>query len=125
MRIVLADREAELMGILWEHGPATVTEVRERLADPLAYTSVLTMLRNLEAKGYVTHSAEGRSHRFAARISREAAQRTAVRDLARKMFKGSAAMLMTHLVDDARLSDDDVERLRALLDQRARQSRPR
>ncbi len=63
MQITLSDREAELMDVLWEHGPSTVAEVKDRLADELAYTTVLTMLRNLEAKGYVGHETEGRAHR--------------------------------------------------------------
>jgi BlaI family penicillinase repressor len=63
MQINLTDREAELMDVLWEHGPSTVAEVRAKLADELAYTTVLTMLRTLETKGYVRHEAEGRAHR--------------------------------------------------------------
>ena len=55
MKITLAEREAELMQVLWEHGPSTVGEVQERLRDDLAYTTVLTILQKLEKKGYVNH----------------------------------------------------------------------
>ena len=51
MEIKLTDREAELMEVLWQQGPSTVAEAREGLDDDLAYTTVLTMLRTLEAKG--------------------------------------------------------------------------
>ena len=77
MEIVLADREAELMEVLWDHGPSTVNEVKERVPDDLAYTTVLTILRTLEAKGYVTHDAEGKAHRYSALIERDAARQCA------------------------------------------------
>ena len=59
MDIALTDREADVMQILWERGPSVVAEVRDHLADELAYTTVLTILRTLEAKGYVAHEEEG------------------------------------------------------------------
>ena len=120
MRIVLAEREADLMEVLWEHGPSTVTEVRAKLPDKLAYTTVLTILRNLEAKGYVGHEEEGRAHRYLPRVARDAARRSALRDLSEKLFKGSAALLLTHLVSDQNLTDEDVRRIRHLLNQRAK-----
>lgn len=123
MRVVLAEREADLMEVLWERGPSTVTEVRAHLRDRLAYTTVLTILRNLEAKGYVGHGEEGRAHRYLPLVARDAARRSAVRDLAAKLFKGSAALLLTHLVCDQNLTDEEVRRIRRLLDQRTRRNR--
>ena len=61
------DRELDIMAILWERGPSTVAEVRERLSDELAHNTVLTVLRVLEDKGYVSHTEEGKAHRFRAR----------------------------------------------------------
>jgi BlaI family penicillinase repressor len=113
--IALADREAEIMQVLWTLGASTVVQVRAQLRDELAYTTVLTMLRSLEAKGYVAHKEEGRAHRYAALITREAAQRSAVRTLATKLFKGSSALLMSQLVSDEALSDEDIRRIRRLL----------
>ena len=120
MRIQLAEREAQIMEVLWEHGPSTVTEVRDRLGDKLAYTTVLTMLRKLEAKRYVGHGEEGRAHRFKALIDRTAARHSALRDLSTKLFKGSAELLMTHLVSDRKLSDAELDRIRKLLEQRTK-----
>src|SRR4029078_12810500 len=54
---VLGDRELDVMGVLWDLGSGTVSEVRERLPADLAYTTVLTILRNLEAKELVRHTA--------------------------------------------------------------------
>jgi predicted transcriptional regulator len=122
--IVLADREAELMQVLWDFGPSTVAEVRERVTDDLAYTTVLSMLRTLEFKGYVGHDAEGKAHRYAALIDRDAARRSALRAMSEKFFKGSTATLLTHFVAEEKLSDADVQRLRALLAKRARKVKP-
>ena len=124
MDIVLADREAELMQVLWDFGPSTVAEVRERVTDDLAYTTVLSMLRTLESKGYVGHDAEGKAHRYAALIDRDAARRSALRAMSEKFFKGSTATLLTHFVGEEKLSDADVQRLRALLAKRARKVKP-
>lgn len=115
MQINLSDREAELMDVLWEHGPSTVAEVRDRLEDDLAYTTVLTMLRNLETKGYVSHETEGRAHRYVAIIARDAARRSALRHLASKLFKGSPHLLLAHMVSDGKLTDAEVRSIRKLL----------
>lgn len=120
MKIVLAEREAELMQVLWEHGPSTVAEVQARVKDELAYTTVLTMLQKLEKKGYVSHEEEGRAHRFKAAIDQSKAQRSAVRDLAARLFKGSAALLLAQVVSDENLSDEDLKRIRRLIDARKR-----
>jgi len=124
MHIVLAEREAELMEALWAHGPATVAEVRERLPDKLAYTTVLTVLRNLESKGYVGHDQEGRAHRFRPLVAREAARRSALRDLSAKFFNGSTALLLTHLVSDQKLSEEEIRRIQRLLREQVRKDSP-
>jgi BlaI family transcriptional regulator, penicillinase repressor len=118
MRIILADREADLMEVLWDHGPSTVAEVRTKLKVRLAYNTVLSILRTLENKGYVGHQEEGRAHRYLARVAREAARHSALRQLSAKLFKGSVELLMTSVVSDRKLSDEQVQRIRELLDQR-------
>jgi predicted transcriptional regulator len=123
MRIVLADRETDVMEVLWERGPSTVTEVRDVLPAKLAYTTVLTILRTLEVKRYVGHKEEGRAHRYSALIARDAARRCALRDLSVRLFKGSADLLLTHLVSDETLTDETVRRIRRLLSQRAKEER--
>lgn len=115
MRIVLTDREAEFMEVLWKHGPSTVTEVREQLQDEPAYTTVLTILRNLESKGYVGPTKDGRAHRYAPLVERDVARRSALKDLSDKFFNGSAEQLLTHLVSDQKLSAAQVKRIQQLL----------
>ena len=112
------ERELDVMGVLWETGSATVTEVRDRLPADLAYTTVLTILRNLEAKGFVRHEGEGKAHRYFPRVARKTAGRSAVAKLIDKMFAGDAAMLVSHLVSDHPLSGEELKRLHAALGER-------
>lgn len=124
MRISFTDRELDVMSVLWDIGPATVAEVRKRIPDQLAYTTVLTMLRTLEHKGYVSHTEEGRAHRYKPLVKREAAGRTALRRLVDKVFDGSPELLLTQLVSDKNLSDEELRRLRKLLAERLRGIQP-
>lgn len=115
--IHLTDREADVMQVLWEHGPSVVNEVKEKLADDLAYTTVLTILRTLEQKGYVKHEEEGRVHRYFASVKEDAARKSALQHLTGKLFKGSSELLFTHLVSDKKLSAEQIQRMRELLTQ--------
>jgi BlaI family transcriptional regulator, penicillinase repressor len=112
---VLGDRELDVMGVLWDLGSGTVSEVRERLPADLAYTTVLTILRNLEAKELVTHTTEGKAHRYVPRVARRAARRSALTRIVDKLFHGSPEQLIAQLVEDESLSSEDLKRLRALL----------
>jgi len=124
VRISFTDRELDVMSVLWDIGPATVAEVRKRIPDQLAYTTVLTMLRTLEHKGYLSHTEEGRAHRYKPLVKREAAGRTALRRLVDKVFDGSPELLLTQLVSDKNLSDEELRRLRKLLAERLRGIQP-
>lgn len=121
MEIAFTDRELDIMTVLWERGAATVAEVRDELPDDLAYTTVLTMLRVLEEKGYVGHTEEGRAHRYHPLVERQAAGESALRRLTRKLFRGSPELLLTHLVSDRRLTEEELVRMRELLDQRLKE----
>jgi len=124
VQISFTDRELDVMSVLWDVGPATVAEVRERIADDLAYTTVLTILRTLEQKGYVSHTEDGRAHRYKPLVKREVAGRTALRRLVDKVFDGSPELLLTQLVSDKNLSDEELRRLRKLLAERLREKQP-
>jgi predicted transcriptional regulator len=124
MYITLTDRETDLMEVLWEHGASTVAEVRQRLDDDLAYTTVLTILRTLESKGYIRHEEDGRAHRYAPVVERDAARRSALKHLSAKLFKGSIELLLTHAVADQKLSDVQLRRIREQLELREKKGRP-
>src|SRR5207249_829101 len=121
--IAFTDRELDVMSVLWDAGSATVAQVRERLSDDLAYTTVLTVLRTLEQKGYVRHTGEGRAHRYRPLVKRAAAGRSALRRLVDKVFDGSPELLLTQLVSDKNLSDEELRRLRRLVDERLREKK--
>ena len=113
-----SDRELDVMSILWRKGSATVAEVREELGEDLAYTSVLSALQALEAKGHIRHEKEGKVYRYLAEVPREQAGRTAIGRLLDKVFEGSAASLLAQLVEERGVSAEELERMRALLDER-------
>jgi predicted transcriptional regulator len=115
MDIALTDREADVMRVLWDQGPSLVAEVRNALSDKLAYTTVLTILRVLEGKGYVDHDEEGRGYRYFAAVQEQAAQKSAVRHLTSKLFKGSSELLFAHLVSDQKLTAQQIRRIKNLL----------
>ena len=120
MEVSLTDREADLMRVLWERGPSVVSEVRDALDDELAYTTVLTLLRTMESKGYVAHQEEGRVHRYYPLIAQQVAQKSALRHLTNKLFEGSAELLVTRLVSDKKLKPEQVRRLRKILDDQSK-----
>lgn len=112
---IFTERELDIMDILWERSSGTVGEVQERLQDELAYTTVLTVLRTLEQKGFVGHEAEGRAYRYYPLVERSEAQASHVDRLLRKLFSGSPELLLTQLVSERGLSKDELKRLRKLL----------
>ena len=116
--VVFTDRELDIMAVLWERGPSTVAAVRDRVTDTLAYTTILTILRTLEEKGHIRHEAEGRAYRYYSLVERGQARVSAVDRMTRKLFAGSTETLLTHLVSEQDLSDEQLGRLKALLDAR-------
>jgi len=118
MDVSFTDRELDVMAVLWRRGSGTVSEVREGLDDDLAYTTVLTILRTLEDKGFVTHLAEGKAHRYLPAVSPETAGKSALSRVLDKIFAGSSEMLLAQLVSDRKLDAAELRRLRKLLDER-------
>jgi BlaI family penicillinase repressor len=107
----LGERELDVMAALWNLGSGTVNEVRDAVSDPLAYTTILTILRNLEAKHFVRREEEGRAHRYYPLVERQSAQRSALSRLLRSFFEGSPTALLTQLVQDEELSPEELQAL--------------
>jgi len=118
----LGDRELEVMTWLWANGSGTVTEVKDGLTDALAYTTVLTILRNLEAKGFLRRKDEGRAHRYFPRVQQKAARRRALRRLIDTLFLGSPQALLSHLVDEHDLSPAEMRRIAKRLTDQSKKS---
>ena len=104
------------MSVLWELGEATVYEVRDRIDPSLAYTGVSSMIRTLEIKGYVSHRrGEGKTHVYFPVVDAEAAGESALDRMLNKIYGGSPIKLLAHLVDQKRLSEKELARMRELL----------
>jgi predicted transcriptional regulator len=112
----LTKAELRIMDVLWKLGNATVADVLAASpTPPLAYTTVLTMLRILEQKGFVRHKAEGRAHIYSPCVERDDAAGSAIGDLVQSFFRDSKGELVLRLLADERPSDDDLARLKALI----------
>lgn len=118
METRFTQRELDVMSVLWDRGPSTVAEVRKALDDDLAYTTVLTVLRILEEKGHVGHTTEGRAHRYRPLVERSTVGESALRRLTDRLFGGSPELLLTRLVDDEDLTEEELRRMKDLLAQR-------
>lgn len=118
MSIRFTDRELDLMSVLWDRGSATVPEMMDALDDDFAYSTVSTVLRILEEKGHVGHTVEGRFHRYHPLVERASAGRSALRYLKDKLFEGSPEALLSHFVSDPELTEEDLSRIRKLIDER-------
>jgi predicted transcriptional regulator len=113
----LTATELEMMNILWRIGPATVLQMMGALLPEreLAYTSVSTMVRILEQKGYVTSTKEGRGHLYQAAVPKEDYQRSSLQRLVSNVFDDTPALLVRQLLDSRALSEADLAEIRALL----------
>jgi BlaI family penicillinase repressor len=112
----LTQRELDIMSALWELGEATVHEVRDRVDPSLAYTSISSMIRTLEMKGYVSHRrGEGKTHVYFPAIDPETAGETALSRVLDKIYGGSPIKLLAHLVEQKKLSEKELARMRELL----------
>ena len=118
---ILTRAESEVMRILWASGGATVHDVVAAMPRAVAYTSMLTVLRILEKKGYVHHESHpdgGRAHVYKPLVQITNARRHHVRDLVDRLFGGQSEELVVGLLEEEDLSRADLERLRELIDSR-------
>ena len=116
------ERELDIMSVLWREGSGTVAEVREGLTVELGYTSVLKMLQILAEKGMVRHEQEGRAYRYYPVVEQAEAGGHALRRIVDKIFQGSAELALARLVSERPPSAEEVERLKALLDEAAEEA---
>jgi BlaI family penicillinase repressor len=109
----LSRREREIMDVLYALGDsATAEEIREKLTDPPSYSAARAMLAKLEAKGVIRHRAEGLRYVYSPVTSRTTAQKTAVSNLMRVFFGGSASEAAAALLKQEQWSDDELDALR-------------
>lgn len=117
--IRLGDLQLRIMRVLWDSGAATVSEVQQRLGrQPLAYTTVATMLRKLEERGLVDHLEEGRKFLYRATVSMHEVTRSMAGDLVDRLFDGSLADAVSHLLESREISREELDRLEQMIQER-------
>jgi len=114
----LTGAELEVMHVIWGREHATVRDVYEALRKrrKVAYTSVMTVMKILEQKGYLKKKQEDRAYVYQPARPRAQVLRGMVRDFVDRVFQGAATPLLVHLVEDERLSPDDLAEIRRLLE---------
>ena len=112
--ITLTPAELRLMRVLWSRGESSVADMVSATADEgaLAYTSVLTTVRVLEDKGYVTHRQEGRAFLYSSTIGEQEASRSEVRHVLQRFFGNSREKLLISLLGDEDISPEELKRLK-------------
>jgi predicted transcriptional regulator len=112
------DGELEILRVLWDRGPASLSDVCESLRRErdVATTTVATMLRVMLDKGLVRRKGASRGHQWSAAVTQSATARSMVGKLVDGVFDGSASRLAAHLVEAGKLSDGELTELRKLID---------
>ena len=116
--------ELAILQVLWTYGPMTVREVHEHLSndDSMGYTSVLKMLQIMHKKALVKRDESQRSHVYRSARPAEQTQRGLVKNLVDKAFAGSATDLVVRALATKKLTPDEIETMRALIDEKAREN---
>ena len=115
----LANAELAVMDLLWENERMTARQIREQLypdSTKAQHGTVQRLLQRLEDKGYVERDRTIAVHFFSAAISRQTYAGQQLESLADKLTAGSFAPLITHLVEEKKISRDEIKRIRAILD---------
>jgi predicted transcriptional regulator len=108
----LTNAELRIMEVIWARGSATVADVVEALEGKDAYTTILTLMRILRVKGYLTARKEGRAFVFLPKVDRDTAARTAVRQLLSKFFYGSPRDLVLTFLREEDLKPEEIEEIK-------------
>ena len=118
----LGDLQLRIMQVLWERGEATVADVHEAVAGErnFAYITVATMFRKMEARGLVKHRLEGRSFFYQAAVAAEAVSTGMADHLLDRVFEGSLADMVHHLLSTREVSRQELTKLEKLIAERKR-----
>jgi predicted transcriptional regulator len=116
-RRTLTAVELEMMSVIWRLGACTVSQVQQALQPQreLAYTSISTIIRILEQKGFVTSRKAGRGHLYSAAMSKQDYQALSLEHLVNKVFDQTPSLLVQRLLDSGSLTAAELARIRALL----------
>jgi len=121
-RAAVSDTEMDVLKVLWDQGPGTVREINavlRRRGRRWAYTTVLTLLQRLQAKGYVASDKSDAAHVFTAAVSRDRLLKQRLRELADELCRGTTTPLVLALVEGQRFTAEEIAQFRQLLDELA------
>jgi len=115
----LTDAEARIMAVLWQLKSATVADVVRDLREdrPVTYSTVQTLLRILETKGYVTHDKVARAFIYRPLVDEQQARRRALRHLVSRLFDGSPSLLVLNVLGDEELDPAELQRVKQLIEE--------
>ncbi len=116
----LSPSETEILRLIWQLDKGTVQEVCEKLPAKrkITYATVQTLLRRLEKKGYLKHAVSGKAHVFSAAVKREHVVKRSVGDFLDRLFGGDAIPLVQYLAEHGKISADDIDDLKGLIDKK-------
>lgn len=119
---LLTELELEIMNRVWAKEPCTVRDIQNALLPQkeLAYTSIATIMKILEEKGFLNSQKTDKTHLFTARVSKESYETKTLKHVTEKLFNGSPGSMVARLLDDAELSAEDLKIIRTLLKEKER-----
>ena len=114
-----------IMQVLWENGRTTARQITDSIneIEPIAHSTVQTLLRGLEEKGAVDHEAEGRTFVFFPVVEEANFKQSATRDLVQRVFGGKAGSLVSHLLKNEKVSAKEIDEIRKLIDQHGKKKK--
>ena len=121
----LSRRERQILDVLYKAERATAAEVQEAIPNAPSYSAVRTLLRILEDKGHVRHEQDGARYVYMPTVERDRAKKSALRHMLNTFFEGSATQAIAALLDEdpKRLSPDDLDRLKSMIDRARKEGR--
>jgi predicted transcriptional regulator len=121
--MMLSGPQLEIMKVVWRLGEATVRDVYEdlRLHRPIAYTTVMTTMKNMESRGHLKKRSEGRAFVYTATVPESRMLSRIVGDFIDRVFNGSTEPLLAHLVEERRVSEKDLEEISRMIREKEKQ----
>lgn len=119
----LSRRERQIMDIIHRLGQVTATEVLEALPNPPSYSTVRTLLRLMEDKGYLRHETDGTKYIYLPTLAREKALQSALKQMVQTFFDGSTEQAVAALLSKSKLKQDELDRLSMLIEQARKEGR--
>jgi len=116
-----SDLELQVLSLLWSDGPATARQVLTVMPDgkKRSYTTILSVMQVMEKKGLLTHTSRGRAHVYQPAVTQKQVLRPMLRGMVTKVFGGSTAAAVQHLLDANRVGDTELSQIRQLLNDQA------